>query len=147
MLVGGDGDDILVGDTSDDVPLNPPSGNDTLIGGAGNDDLDGGGGDDILTGGAGVDTLTGGAGFDSFRYTAATESDATNRDTITDFTVGAGSDDILNLYGVSGLGDFSDVKAAATQVGADTLLDFGGGDQITLVGVDVNTLHPDDFLI
>ena len=73
--------------------------------------------------------------------------DGDGADTITDFTAGAGSEDVLNLYGVSGLGGFAAVQAAASQVGDDTLLDFGGGDTVTLIGVDVASLHEDDFLI
>ena len=59
----------------------------------------------------------------------------------------AASDDVIDLTGVTGLTGFTDVQTAASQVGADTLIDFSGGNQITLVGVDVTTLNPDDFLI
>ena len=49
--------------------------------------------------------------------------------------------------GVSGLASFADVQAAASQVGGDTLIEFGGGDSITLIGVNVGDLHSDDFLL
>ena len=41
---------------------------------------------------------------------------------------------------------FADVLAAASQVGADTVIDLGGGDTITLAGVARADLDPDDFL-
>ncbi|MFP6743228.1 MAG: hypothetical protein VCD33_16665 [Alphaproteobacteria bacterium] len=54
------------------------------------------------------------------------------------FRDGDGADTII---------DFTAVQAAASQVGDDTLLDFGGGDTVTLIGVDVASLDADDFLI
>ena len=42
---------------------------------------------------------------------------------------------------------YTEVLAAAEQVGADTLIDFGGGDTLTLMGVDFATLTADDFLV
>jgi Ca2+-binding RTX toxin-like protein len=74
------------------------SGNDTIIGGSGGNSLSGKSGDDILIGndgndtiigGVGSDTLTGGAGFDTFQFFASAESNASGRDTITDFTIGS----------------------------------------------------------
>ena len=59
---------------------------DALSGGAGNDTLSGAAGDDVLTGGAGVDSMAGGLGIDTFVFNAASESTATLRDVIVDFT-------------------------------------------------------------
>ena len=55
-------------------------------------------GNDTLTGGAGADTLTGGGGVNVFVYTALTDSKTTiaGRDTITDFSTGAG--DLIDLH-------------------------------------------------
>ena len=137
-LLGQGGHDTLFGGAGDDV-LDGGGGRDTLSGGTGNDTLIGGGNNDTLIGGDGDDVLIGGTGDDLFVY-----RDGDGTDTINDFTTG---DDVIDLIGVSGIAAFTDVKAAATQVGADTLIDFGGSDQITLLGVDVNTLNPDNFLI
>jgi hypothetical protein len=52
------------------------------------------------------------------------------------------SDDVIDLSNHSGANRFGDI--AATQVGADTLIDLGA-DSITLLGVSVGDLHADDF--
>jgi Ca2+-binding RTX toxin-like protein len=102
VISGGYGYDLLVGDAGNDR-ISGDAGNDRLIGFTGRDHLDGGEGDDmvgggvgndVLTGGVGNDTLIGGRGFDdltggsgrdAFRFLAATESPATDRDIIRDF--------------------------------------------------------------
>ena len=114
-----------------------------LAGGAGKDALDGLGGNDQIIGGAGDDTLTGGAGNDAFVFF----SNAPGADAITDFTPGAGTDDVIRLFGFgAAFNTFAEVQAAASQVGADTVIDFGGGNSITLAGVAAGDLHADDFL-
>jgi len=40
---------------------------------------------------------------------------------------------------------FADVQSHASQIGADTLIDFGGGNSITLVGVSAGSLTAADF--
>jgi Ca2+-binding RTX toxin-like protein len=64
------------------------SGDNQIVGNAAANRLDGGEGNDVLRGGAGNDTLTGGLGSDSFVRASASDG----RDTITDFTLGAGGD-------------------------------------------------------
>lgn len=66
------------------------SGDNSIAGNGAANRLDGGEGDDILRGAAGNDTLTGGLGSDSF--VRALGSDG--RDTITDFTLGPGGDNL-----------------------------------------------------
>lgn len=83
-LTGNDGIDTLNGGDNNDK-LDGGLGNDTVKGDAGNDLVVGGDGLDNLYGGLGKDTLTGGAGADKFFFTAATDSNGTGRDTITDF--------------------------------------------------------------
>ena len=102
-------------------------------------DLTGTAGADTLHGSTADDVLTGNAGDDTFVFVSSLGTDR-----ITDFAVGAGSDDIIELRGLS-LSTFSAVTAAATQVGADTVIDLGADGSITLAGVDVANLHEDDF--
>lgn len=132
VINGGDGDDILVGRAGDDT-LNGDAGDDVLTGGAGADILDGGDGDDELAGGAGRDTLGGGAGDDEL-------SGGAGRDTLSggdgddmlsggagrDILTGGAGDDVLE----GGAG--ADRFAFSGDFGADTILDFGGGDRIDL---------------
>jgi VCBS repeat-containing protein len=98
-------------------------------------------GDDELQGLEGFDFLTGGTGNDQFLFLAGH-----GHDVITDFTAGAGSDDVLVL-GELGFMSFEDVIAVANQQGNDTLLDFGNGDSVLLVGVSSNDLHQDDVVV
>jgi glucose/arabinose dehydrogenase len=115
-------------------------GNDSLVGLAGNDKLFGGAGADLLDGGPGDDFLNGGAGDDRFIYRAGDGAD-----TIFGFAAGAGSEDRIRVT-VPGINTFADVMARATQVGSDTLIDFGGGDSITLRNVLRSSLNADDFI-
>ena len=66
-----------------------------LSGTDGNDLLVGGIDDDMLTGGDGNDILTGAAGNDLFVFT-----DGSNDDTITDFTIGAATDDVIDALSI-----------------------------------------------
>ena len=110
-------------------------------GGAGDDLLIGGDGDDRLTGNGGDDNLVGDTGDDLFVF-----NDGDGNDTIIDFTAGAGSDDVIDLRGDSFNNSLSELLTHASQEGADTEIDLGGGDAVTLVGVNMGDLHEDDFL-
>jgi Ca2+-binding RTX toxin-like protein len=66
------------------------SGDNSITGNGAANRLDGGEGDDVLRGGAGNDTLTGGLGSDSFARVLGSDG----RDTITDFTLGPGGDNL-----------------------------------------------------
>jgi glucose/arabinose dehydrogenase len=114
---------------------------DTLRGFAGDDMMFGGSGNDRLDGGAGKDTMTGGAGNDRFVVAPGTGADL-----ITDFAAGAGSDDSIDLTAFAGIHELSDVLARTTQLGADALIDLGGGDTVTLQRVQKSGLHADDFV-
>lgn len=122
-------------------------GRDTLIGSTGDDDLRGGNGADTLSGGAGDDTLTGGRGADLFVIALGFADE-----TIVDFD---SVQDALDLTGVSGVTDFSDLDttgdgmvtrsdALATRVAGDLRLSFGSV-SVTLDGI--TTLEADDFVI
>ncbi len=85
--------------------------------------------------------MTGGAGDDTFVF-----ADDHGRDTITDFVAGAAGGDVIDLRRLTAAASFTDVMAAAAQVGGDTVIDFGDGNSITLLGVDSTQLEEQDFL-
>ena len=128
------------GDSGDDT-LSGDDGVNGLYGLAGADTLDGRGGDDVLDGGSGDDTMTGGLGDDSFVF-----ADGHGNDTITDFLAGAAGGDVIDLRRLTAAASFTDVMAAAAQIGGDTVIDFGDGNSITLLGVDSTQLEEQDFL-
>lgn len=131
-VVGGQGNDLLSGDAGGDIVYGN-LGNDTQFGGdgfdwvrggQGNDSLDGGAGDDWIWGDRGDDTVTGGAGADVFHiFTGG------GLDRVTDFSSAQG-DRVVIDYGTY----------TVSQVGADTVVDLGGGDRMVLVGVTASTL-------
>jgi Ca2+-binding RTX toxin-like protein len=145
-LSGSNFNDILRGNAADNF-LGGGLGADRLEGGAGNDGLQGGQGADILIGGAGNDFLTGDeSGFfadDTFVF-----STGDGADTISDFVAGAGTLDKIDLTGVAGLDTFAQLQAMLSQPQlGTTVIDFGGGDRITLLNVAPSQLHQDDFLL
>jgi hypothetical protein len=99
----------------------------TLTGTPGNDSLAGGSGDDFLSGGDGNDTESGGAGADIFHG-----SQDAGIDRVLDFSRAEG--DRVQLD--------PGTTFAVHQVGADTVIDMGGGNQMILVGVQMTTLTP-----
>ena len=173
-LLGGAGNDVLYGDAAQlsadgaGSSVTIALGADRLEGGDGNDTLYGdvgtitetdvgvvtltGGDGDVLIGGAGDDTLTGGAGNDLFAF-----ADGDGHDTITDFTLGGGTGDLIDLSNVAlpdfgGAGsvagrDFTDVLALASQVGGNTVIEFDALNSITLNGVNLANLTAGDFLL
>ncbi|MGE0256480.1 MAG: beta strand repeat-containing protein [Alphaproteobacteria bacterium] len=110
-----------------------------IIGSAFDDSLSGDFLGNTITGGAGNDTLSGGFGHDVFVYRLGD-----GNDTITDFTPGAASDDVLVLDGIPN-GDYASLIAAAVDSGPDAILHLGDGSTITLQNVNKNQLHEDDF--
>ena len=114
--------------------------NDMLTGDANNNTLQGGAGADVLNGGAGSDTLTGGAGGDIF-----VSAPGNGADTVTDFSAAEG--DRIDLTGFSAINSFSQVQALAIQVGANTVLNFGSGDTLTLNNVTASGLTANDFIL
>lgn len=131
-LMGSDFDDLLLGNFVANE----------LTGGDGNDVLFGDDGNDFLIGGIGDDLLSGGSGNDTFVFRTGHGADEIN-----DFTAGAGTEDIIFFdNGSNGPNSFADVLSAASQVGADTVIDLGGGDSITLLGVNLGMLDADDFM-
>ena len=127
---GAGGDDSLTGLNGNDS-LFGFNGNDTLLGGIGNDLLNGGSGLDSLVGGSGNDSMTGGSGADTFVF-----ADGFGNDTITDFS-GADAEKI-DLSGVSGIADFTDLVANHLQDHGSFLVIVDGTDSITLEGVTMS---------
>ena len=115
--------------------------NDTLRGLAGNDRLFGGTGGDLLDGGTGVDFLNGGGGDDFIVYRPGDGAD-----TVFGLVTGAGSEDRIGLQAFASIASLADVLSRATQVDADTVIDFGGGDMLTLRDVVRASLSADDFV-
>lgn len=113
---------------------------DFLKGDSGANALRGGAGDDRLEGYGGNDYLVGGIGNDRFVF-----GSNTGVDVIWDFMAGAGTDDVIDFSRNPSASTFEFVLAHATQVGSDTLIDLGGGDQILLHDVTRSALHQDDF--
>ncbi|NNH67135.1 calcium-binding protein [Rhizobium laguerreae] len=106
------------------------SGNDTITGTTGADTIHAGPGDDTLVSLAGNDTFVFRSNF--------------GHDILTDFASGAGSVDVIDL-GSDIFADFASVMAAATQIGADTLITHDPNNSILLKNVGLANLHQDDF--
>ncbi len=95
---------------------------------------------DTLEGDGAGNTLIGGGGDDTFIYGLGDGAD-----TIQDFVAGAASEDVIELGLGAAFDSLAEVLLVATQVGPDTVIDFGNGDAITLLGVAPTDLHTDDF--
>ncbi|MBR0873144.1 hypothetical protein JQ633_22500, partial [Bradyrhizobium tropiciagri] len=155
-VVGSEFNDWITGDNNDNR-LVGQNGDDYLAGGAGNDFLVGDdgvdlyanafgtstafdSGNDTLDGGVGADTMTGGLGRDTFVYAPGSGADI-----VTDFAGGVGLGDRISLVGFGGIHNVTDALAFASQVGSDTVFNFGNGDTLTLQNVTKANLVADDF--
>lgn len=117
-LFGDSGFDIVYGNLGNDT-CEGGQDNDWVRGGQGDDLINGGTGDDLLWGDKGSDTITGGAGADRFN----THGEA-GLDRVLDFNFAEG--DRIRV-------EFGSYTVSAQ--GGDTILDFGAGNQMVLVGV------------
>jgi Ca2+-binding RTX toxin-like protein len=124
-LIGGNGSGIIAGG----------NGGETLDGRGGDDFLFGGNGRDRLIGGDGNDRLTGGHGHDMFVF-----GPGFGRDVVTDYSH---ADHIEFDGGV--FHSFHQVQAASHQVGDDTVITLDANNSITLLGVNLHSLHASDF--
>ncbi|MGI3212857.1 calcium-binding protein [Roseovarius tibetensis] len=95
---------------------------------AGDNFLFGMGGDDTLIGGSGNDIMEGGGGANQFFYTSG-------NDEITDFQVGIDTLEI-SLDGLTAQ-QIIDFAATATLVEGNPVIDFGGGNTLTLHGLSL----------
>lgn len=141
-LDGGDGADILDGGAQDDLLLGG-DGTDRLFGADGNDVLMGGNGRDWLEGGAGNDLLTGSTGGDQFIFRPGCGADR-----VTDF---ADNIDTLVFAGQprgTSMTARAFVDSHATIVGGAAVFDLGGGNILTVNGIDMlSKLYDDVSLI
>lgn len=139
---GGDGDDWVVGGKDNDV-LTGDAGADIVYGNLGADTADGGVGNDIVRGGQDNDSISGGAGLDwmSGDKGADTVSGGAGADIFHTFQ-DAGIDRVLDFNRAEGDRVQLDPGTVYSvgQVGADTVIDMGGGNQMILVGVSMSSL-------
>jgi Ca2+-binding RTX toxin-like protein len=141
-LSGGGGDDIVVGGKDNDVQFGDAGndvvwgnlGNDTVDGGDGNDQVRGGQGDDSVSGGAGDDFVSGDRGNDTISGGAGADLFHGSQD--------AGIDKVLDFHLAEGDRVMLDPGTTYTvsQVGADTVIDMGAGNEMILVGVQLSSL-------
>jgi Ca2+-binding RTX toxin-like protein len=133
--VGGKDNDLLFGDAGNDIVWGN-LGNDTCDGGAGNDQCRGGQGDDSVSGGAGNDFVSGDRGNDTISGGAGADIFHGSQD--------AGIDRVLVFHLSEGDKVMLDpgTSFSVSLVGADSIIDMGGGNQMILVGVQMSTLPP-----
>jgi Ca2+-binding RTX toxin-like protein len=127
MLFGGGGTNLILGNLGNDT-LTAGPGQDVLRGGQGDDSIAGGAGNDFISGDLGNDTESGGAGADLFHG-----SQNIGIDRVLDFNYAQG--DRVELD--------PGTTFALSQVGSDTIIDLGGGNEMILVGVTLTTLPTD----
>jgi hypothetical protein len=133
---------------------------DTLVGSGGNDVIVGNGGGDTITGGAGADTLTGGSGNVTFAYNAATDSNFSTSDVITDFRHGSDKIDFTNIAGINATtgipqfqGTISGSSALTLNAHSVAFVEVGGNTQVlvnataTPEAVTVTDTHAADMKI
>src|SRR5690606_9730033 len=110
---------------------------DTLIGADGVNTLDGGSGNDTLFGGDGDDVIITGDGEDMSVVTPGGGSE-----TVTDFDVNEDAID-LSSYGIEDYSDLAD--RMFDDASGNAVISLGPGESITLEGVSVDDLGPDNF--
>lgn len=158
---GGDFDDIN-GNAGNDTIAGGPD-NDWVVGGRDNDSLDGGTGNDLVYGNLGADTCVGGDGADTLRggqdddvLLGGAGDDYISGDKGSDTMTGGAGADVFHSFGDAGLDRITDFNVAqgdrlqldagttyqVSQVGADTVVNMGGGGQVILAGVSMSSLTP-----
>jgi len=130
---------VLYGSAFDDV-ITGSSAVDIILGGEGNDSISGGAGGDSIGSEAGDDTIAGGLGADVFFYFNTALSGET---VITDYQPGF---DLIGLLS-STAADGEAALDLASETAEGTVLTFAEGRTLTLIGIALEELSPDDFLI
>ncbi|MGV6819500.1 MAG: Ig-like domain-containing protein [Parvularcula sp.] len=147
-ILGGDGNDSLIGKSGADVLLGE-AGDDRVDAGTGNDLVEGGAGNDFIRGGAGLDTLDGGIDNDTIDGGADNDvyviSLGDGVDELVNFDR-LGGDDVIEFRGFgTDFDEAAEILAASSQVGSDVLIDFGTGQLVTLVNVQLADFAADDI--
>lgn len=95
----------------------------------------------------GNDTLNGGAGRDKFVFDRDIDGSVSTmgRDTVTGFSAGATGDTLRFALQDTAFDTFAEVYAAASQVGANTVINLGALGDITLSGVTKTALVAGNF--
>ncbi len=139
VVNGGAGNDVIMGGTGADQLIGG-SGNDILRGESGADDLRGNQGDDLIDGGAGNDRLSGAQGRDVFVFESGY-----GRDFVSDFVNGQDKVDLTD-YGFESYSEFRD-EAHLSGSGNSVVINFEGGEQLTLKGIKLSQIDSSDFIL
>lgn len=134
-----EGDDVIYG-TSGKNKLGGGQGDDLVWAGDGGSEIYGDSGFDTLNGGLGDDTVWGGADSDTFVFVGG-------NDTVNDFDA---TDDLerIDVSAIGTIRSFSDLRNNhLTQVGSDAVIDTQDGSTLTLLGVSLDDLDRDDFIL
>ena len=117
------------------------SGFENLTGSQFNDTLTGTSGNNVINGLAGNDRLTGAGGNDTFLFNANF-----GKDVVTDLAAGPNSvqHDMLT-FDHTLFADYDAVMVSTSQVGADTVITVDADNAVTLLNVNMSSLHRDDF--
>ncbi|WP_244329313.1 5'/3'-nucleotidase SurE [Tolypothrix sp. PCC 7910] len=138
ILFGGSGNDTL-SSKGNNNRLYGGSGDDKLFSNT-NDTLVGGDGDDMLFAGSeGGNRLTGGAGGDQFWIVNG--SLPTNKNIVTDFTLGI---DVIGIGGITGVTKFSDLTLL--QQGNITVVKAANTELASLLGITSTSITANNFL-
>lgn len=131
-LVGGQGNDMIFAHAGNNI-LNGNLGDDSIVGGAGHDSLRGGQGNDMIWAGSGGSWIAGDRGDDSMVAGQGADTFYVSQGTGTD-----------RVFGFDLAHDHIQLAPGTTyhlsQVGADTLIDLGQGDTVTLANVQLSAL-------
>ncbi|MBY0354349.1 MAG: matrixin family metalloprotease [Rickettsiales bacterium] len=148
IIYGGFGADLLFGNGSGDLiygggaSFDPADLGDTVFGGLGNDTIYGNGGNDLLLGQEGNDSLHGGVGDDVYQFASNHGQDVILQFEGANATGGDIIQLLSNLNG-SGITSLSSALARTSYSGGNALIDLGGGQNLTILGV--TALSADDF--
>ncbi len=145
LIGGANGSNTMIGDISSGGPGNTVTGGDDRL-------VSGENSNDFMTGdfGSGVTATTLTGGDDTFVFGVDN-----GLDTITDFELAEfdgdevviDKHDVVELNGIVGVDDFlDDIKDNFTDSDGNTVLDLGGGNQITFIGLSGADFSADDFI-